>query len=74
MREDMRAYTLNVTLTFITHPRSETFAVPVIAVSTVKDAGKLVKFEQNCTNLAVTNLAMNSAVIWAYFSQGYCQS
>ncbi|NXC81385.1 ZP2 protein, partial [Cercotrichas coryphoeus] len=38
MREDMRAYTLNVTLTFITYPSSETFAVPVIALSAVKDA------------------------------------
>ncbi|NWU49880.1 ZP2 protein, partial [Dromas ardeola] len=35
---DMRAYTLNVTLTFIIHPTSETFAVPVITVFTVKDA------------------------------------
>ncbi|NWW11017.1 ZP2 protein, partial [Oreocharis arfaki] len=38
MREDMRAYTLNVTLTFITRPSSETFVVPVIALSAVKDA------------------------------------
>ncbi|NXU02550.1 ZP2 protein, partial [Buphagus erythrorhynchus] len=38
MREDMRAYTLNVTLTFITYPSSETFVVPVIAVLAVKDA------------------------------------
>ncbi|XP_075353265.1 uncharacterized protein LOC142407528 [Mycteria americana] len=38
MRPDMRAYTMNVTLAFITHPTSETFAVPVITVSTVKDA------------------------------------
>ncbi|NXA69606.1 ZP2 protein, partial [Mohoua ochrocephala] len=38
MREDMRAYTLNVTLTFITHSSSETFVIPVIAVSAVKDA------------------------------------
>ncbi|KAM9297930.1 uncharacterized protein RDI95_000849 [Morus bassanus] len=38
MRADMRAYTLNVTLAFITHPTSETFAVPVVTVSTVKDA------------------------------------
>ncbi|NWS08694.1 ZP2 protein, partial [Motacilla alba] len=38
MREDMRAYTLNVTLTFITYPSSETFVVPVIALSAVKDA------------------------------------
>ncbi|NXY16835.1 ZP2 protein, partial [Atrichornis clamosus] len=38
IREDMRAYTLNVTLAFITHPSSETFVVPVIALSAVKDA------------------------------------
>ncbi|NXC02152.1 ZP2 protein, partial [Orthonyx spaldingii] len=38
MREDMRAYTLNVTLTFITHPSRETLVVPVIALSAVKDA------------------------------------
>ncbi|KFR12972.1 Zona pellucida sperm-binding protein 2, partial [Opisthocomus hoazin] len=38
MRADMRAYTLNVTLTFITHPTSEIFTVPVITVATVKDA------------------------------------
>ncbi|NXH26462.1 ZP2 protein, partial [Myiagra hebetior] len=38
MREAMRAYTLNVTLTFITHPSSETFVIPVIALSAVKDA------------------------------------
>ncbi|NWI40931.1 ZP2 protein, partial [Picathartes gymnocephalus] len=38
MGEDMRAYTLNVTLRFITHPSSETFVVPVIALSAVKDA------------------------------------
>ncbi|KAM6085639.1 uncharacterized protein LJ206_007224 isoform 2-T2 [Theristicus caerulescens] len=38
MRADMRAYTLNVTLAFITHPTSETFTVPVITVSTIKDA------------------------------------
>ncbi|NXI80667.1 ZP2 protein, partial [Rhipidura dahli] len=38
MREDLRAYTLNVTLTFITHPSSETFAIPVTALSAVKDA------------------------------------
>lgn len=41
MREDMRAYTLNVTLTFITYPSRETFVVPVIVLSAVKDAGKL---------------------------------
>ncbi|NWS72915.1 ZP2 protein, partial [Crotophaga sulcirostris] len=35
---DMRAYTLNVTLAFLIHPTSETFSVPVTAVSTVKDA------------------------------------
>ncbi|NWV78213.1 ZP2 protein, partial [Dasyornis broadbenti] len=38
LREDMRAYTLNVTLAFITHPSSDTFVVPVIALSAVKDA------------------------------------
>ncbi|OWK63293.1 hypothetical protein RLOC_00004862 [Lonchura striata] len=38
MREDMRAYTLNVTLTFITYPSSETFVVPVTALLAVKDA------------------------------------
>ncbi|XP_030800619.1 uncharacterized protein LOC115901793 [Camarhynchus parvulus] len=38
MGEDMRAYTLNITLTFITYPSSETFVVPVIALSAVKDA------------------------------------
>ncbi|NWX07718.1 ZP2 protein, partial [Caloenas nicobarica] len=38
MKVDMRAYTLNVTLAFITHPTSDTFSVPVIAVSAVKDA------------------------------------
>ncbi|XP_052666298.1 uncharacterized protein LOC128152238 [Harpia harpyja] len=37
-RADMRAYTLNVTLAFITHPTSETFTVPVTIVSAVKDA------------------------------------
>ncbi|XP_074905948.1 uncharacterized protein LOC142041191 [Buteo buteo] len=37
-RADMRAYTLNVTLAFITHPTSETFTVPVIIVFAVKDA------------------------------------
>ncbi|NWQ93637.1 ZP2 protein, partial [Burhinus bistriatus] len=37
-RNDMRLYTLNITLAFITRPTSETFAVPVVAVSTVKDA------------------------------------
>ncbi|NWZ98512.1 ZP2 protein, partial [Nesospiza acunhae] len=38
MGEDMRAYTLNVTLTFITYPSRETFVVPVVALSAVKDA------------------------------------
>ncbi|NXL53926.1 ZP2 protein, partial [Podilymbus podiceps] len=38
LRADMRAYTLNVTLAFIIYPTSETFTVPVITVSTVKDA------------------------------------
>ncbi|NXO49388.1 ZP2 protein, partial [Aramus guarauna] len=38
LRADMRAYTLNVTLAFITRPTSETFAVPVTTVSAVKDA------------------------------------
>ncbi|NWY33010.1 ZP2 protein, partial [Pheucticus melanocephalus] len=38
MGEDMRAYTLNVTLTFITYPSSETFVVPVVSLSAVKDA------------------------------------
>ncbi|KFV97849.1 Zona pellucida sperm-binding protein 2, partial [Eurypyga helias] len=38
LRADMRAYTLNVTLAFIIHPKSETFAVPVITVSAVNDA------------------------------------
>ncbi|NXU21571.1 ZP2 protein, partial [Pardalotus punctatus] len=38
VREDMRAYTLNVTLAFIIHPSSETFVIPVIALSAVKDA------------------------------------
>ncbi|XP_064562927.1 uncharacterized protein LOC135444797 isoform X2 [Zonotrichia leucophrys gambelii] len=36
--EDMRAYTLNITLTFITYPSRETFVVPVVALSAVKDA------------------------------------
>ncbi|NXX19523.1 ZP2 protein, partial [Podargus strigoides] len=38
MRVGLRAYTLNVTLAFITHPTRETFTVPVITVSAVKDA------------------------------------
>ncbi|XP_071403892.1 uncharacterized protein [Pithys albifrons albifrons] len=37
-RADMRAYTLNITLVFITHPSSETFVVPVITLSAVRDA------------------------------------
>ncbi|XP_030347032.1 uncharacterized protein LOC115610107 [Strigops habroptila] len=38
MGADRRAYTLNVTLAFIIHPTRETFTVPVITVSAVKDA------------------------------------
>ncbi|XP_055666534.1 uncharacterized protein LOC101924632 [Falco peregrinus] len=38
MKADMRAYNMNVTLEFVTHPTSETFAVPVKTVSAVKDA------------------------------------
>ncbi|XP_014457086.1 uncharacterized protein LOC102558415 [Alligator mississippiensis] len=38
MTEDSRIYTLNVTLGFIIYPTSQTFAVPVIIVSVVKDA------------------------------------
>ncbi|NXK91426.1 ZP2 protein, partial [Formicarius rufipectus] len=38
MRENMRAYILNITLVFITHPSSETFIVPVITLSAVRDA------------------------------------
>ncbi|NXY31447.1 ZP2 protein, partial [Pomatorhinus ruficollis] len=38
LREDMRAYTLNVTLTFITYPSRETFVIPVNVLSAVKDA------------------------------------
>ncbi|NXG16582.1 ZP2 protein, partial [Grallaria varia] len=38
LREDRRAYTLNVTLMFITHPSSETFIVPVVTFSAVRDA------------------------------------
>ncbi|NXC37519.1 ZP2 protein, partial [Campylorhamphus procurvoides] len=38
MREDMRAFTLNVTLVFITYPSSETFIVPIITTSAVRDA------------------------------------
>ncbi|NWH81436.1 ZP2 protein, partial [Piaya cayana] len=37
-RADMKAYTLNVTLGFLIHPTSETFSLPVISVSTTKDA------------------------------------
>ncbi|XP_050171686.1 uncharacterized protein LOC126640166 [Myiozetetes cayanensis] len=38
LRDDMREYTLNVTLAFITHPSREIFTVPVITVSAVRDA------------------------------------
>ncbi|NXF05776.1 ZP2 protein, partial [Smithornis capensis] len=38
MREDLRAYTLNATLAFIIYPSSETFIVPVITLSAVRDA------------------------------------
>ncbi|NXK53745.1 ZP2 protein, partial [Chauna torquata] len=38
VRDDIRAYTLNVTLEFVIHPTSDIFTVPVITVSTVKDA------------------------------------
>ncbi|XP_066036064.1 uncharacterized protein [Chamaea fasciata] len=38
MREDMRAYSLNVTLTFITYPSIEAFVIPVTVLSAVKDA------------------------------------
>ncbi|NWI56188.1 ZP2 protein, partial [Calyptomena viridis] len=38
MGEDIRAYTLNATLAFLTHPSSETFIVPVITLSAVRDA------------------------------------
>ncbi|NXA37276.1 ZP2 protein, partial [Eudromia elegans] len=37
-RDDIRTYTLNVTLDFIIHPESETFTIPVVMVSAVKDA------------------------------------
>lgn len=47
----MRAYTLNVTLRFITYPSRETFVIPVIVLSAVKDAGKLCGTWENCTNL-----------------------
>nr|XP_009678849.1 PREDICTED: uncharacterized protein LOC104147731 [Struthio camelus australis] len=36
-REDVVTYTLNVTLEFIIHPTSETFIIPVVTVSAVKD-------------------------------------
>ncbi|NXN07031.1 ZP2 protein, partial [Indicator maculatus] len=38
MGANRRAHILNVTLAFIIHPTSETFAVPVITVSAVEDA------------------------------------
>ncbi|NXI56840.1 ZP2 protein, partial [Chloroceryle aenea] len=38
MTATVKAYTLNVTLAFITRPTGETFAVPVIRVATVKEA------------------------------------
>ncbi|NXQ63008.1 ZP2 protein, partial [Anthoscopus minutus] len=38
MREEMRAYTLNATLTFMIYPSRETFVIPVIVVSAVKDS------------------------------------
>ncbi|XP_054036142.1 uncharacterized protein LOC104308314 [Dryobates pubescens] len=38
MGANKRAHILNVTLAFIIHPTSETFAVPVIMVSAVEDA------------------------------------
>ncbi|XP_025900724.1 zona pellucida sperm-binding protein 2-like isoform X2 [Nothoprocta perdicaria] len=37
-RDDIRTYTLNVTLDFRIHPTSETFTIPIITVSAVKDA------------------------------------
>ncbi|NXD09885.1 ZP2 protein, partial [Nothocercus nigrocapillus] len=37
-RDDIRTYTLNVTLDFIIRPTSETFTIPVITVSAVKYA------------------------------------
>ncbi|XP_062429099.1 uncharacterized protein LOC134138924 [Rhea pennata] len=37
-REDIRTYTLNVTLEFLIHPTNETFTIPVITVSAIKDA------------------------------------
>ncbi|XP_051471952.1 uncharacterized protein LOC127383310 [Apus apus] len=38
LRAATRVYTLNVTLAFVTRPTRETFAVPVVIVSAVKDA------------------------------------
>uniref|UniRef100_A0A8B9I7Y0 ZP domain-containing protein n=1 Tax=Anser brachyrhynchus TaxID=132585 RepID=A0A8B9I7Y0_9AVES len=38
VRDDVRTYTLNVTLEFIIHPTSETFSVLVVTLSAVKDA------------------------------------
>ncbi|XP_044864561.1 zona pellucida sperm-binding protein 2-like isoform X1 [Mauremys mutica] len=38
LTEDTRLYTLNVTLGFIVQPTHETFTVPVITISPVKDA------------------------------------
>uniref|UniRef100_A0A8B9ULC2 ZP domain-containing protein n=1 Tax=Anas zonorhyncha TaxID=75864 RepID=A0A8B9ULC2_9AVES len=38
LRDDIRTYTLNVTLEFIIHPTSETFSVPIVTLSAVKDA------------------------------------
>ncbi|NXF93269.1 ZP2 protein, partial [Eubucco bourcierii] len=38
MGANKRAHILNVTLTFIVHPTSETFVIPVITVSPVEDA------------------------------------
>lgn len=69
VRDDVRTYTLNVTLEFIIHPTSETFSVLIVTLSAVKDAGKLVEPVQNCTYLAVIYLAVNSAANWAKFSQ-----
>lgn len=73
MRDDIRTYTLNVTLEFIIHPTSETFSVPIVTLSAVKDAGKLVKSMQNCIYLAAIYLAVNSAANWVKFSQRCCQ-
>ncbi|NXG48592.1 ZP2 protein, partial [Psilopogon haemacephalus] len=38
MGANKRAYILNVTLAFTVHPTSETFVVPVVAISAVEDA------------------------------------